>query len=145
MKTRSYTELCRLKTFEERFEYLKLQAIIGEATFGTDRYLNQIFYHDRAWKRTRDGIIIRDDGCDLGMSDYPIPRFVIVHHIIPITIKDIEDQADCIYDPENLICTSDNTHNAIHYRNASLLPRKPVERYPGDTCLWHSHIEKGGG
>lgn len=134
--TRSYTELKKLKTFEDRYRYLRLKAVIGEATFGYDRYLNQIVYTSGRWKRTRDKIIIRDDGCDLGMDDYPIGGRIYVHHMFPITIDDIELERDIVYDPEYLICTSFDTHNAIHYGDESLLPRLPIERRRNDTCPW---------
>ena len=133
---KSYRELRRLKTFEERFEYLKLDGIVGRSTFGFERYLNQEFYRSAEWKRVRRDIIVRDDGCDLGIPDRKIFGKIIVHHINPITIEDIERGADFIFDSNNLICTSHNTSNAIHYGDASLLPRLPIERRKGDTYLW---------
>ncbi len=135
-KIRCYRELKRLNTFEERYDYLRLGGIIGESTFGFDRYLNQILYSSSEWKKIRNDIIIRDNGCDLGVEGYDIPKNIIVHHMNPITIEDIKNVSDDIFDPEYLICVSHATHNAIHYGDKSLLPRLPVERKPGDTCLW---------
>lgn len=133
---RTYTDLRRLKTFEKRFKYLELRGNVGESTFGYDRYLNQILYKSRRWLRTRDDIIIRDDGCDLGLEDYEIYGRIIVHHMNPITIEDIELERDIVFDPEFLICTSPNTHNAVHYGDETLLPKLPVERRRNDTCPW---------
>lgn len=136
MKIRTFSELRRLKTFEERYRYLRLTGVVGDSTFGFDRYLNQILYTSRRWQRTRDGIIIRDQGCDLGVKDYEIYGRIIIHHMNPITMEDLEVNDDKIFDPEFLICTSPNTHNAIHYGSESLLPRQPIERRPNDTCPW---------
>jgi len=136
MIVRSYRELRRLQTFEERFEYLKLGGLVGQETFGFERYLNQVFYRSREWKKARNDAIIRDEGCDLGILDREIQGRIIVHHINPITIEDIELGRPCIFDLNNLICTSHNTSNAIHYGDASLLPRLPKERRKGDTLLW---------
>ncbi len=133
---KSYQELCGLLTFEERFEYLKIGGLVGEATFGYERYLNQSFYRSREWKQTRRDIIIRDNGCDLAVPDREIFGRIVVHHINPITVEDIEFGRECIFDPNNLICTSHNTSNAIHYGDASLLLRIPKERSKGDTQLW---------
>lgn len=135
-KIRCYRELKRLNTFEERYDYLRLGGIIGESTFGFDRYLNQILYSSSKWKKIRNDVIIRDNGCDLGVEGYDIPKNIIVHHMNPITIEDIKNVSDDIFNPEYLICVSHATHNAIHYGDKSLLPRVPVERKPGDTCLW---------
>ena len=138
MKT--YSELISFPTFEERFEYLKLNGTVAQETFGFDRYLNQRFYHmDPDWKKIRRKIIIRDDGCDLGFSDRPIPNGtrIIIHHINPLTKDDIRFRRPCLFDPENLITTIDSTHNAIHYGDESLLLlSKPIERLPNDTCPW---------
>lgn len=134
--TRSYHELVQLKTFEERFEYLKLSAKIGEDTFGQERYLNQYFYGTPEWKAFRREALIRDGGNDLGIEDHPIVGRVEVHHINPITTEDIQNNAKCLLDLENVICVSPNTHKAIHYGDASLLPRDPVIRRPNDTCPW---------
>lgn len=138
MINRSYSELCQLKTFEERFAYLQLKGIVGESTFGYDRYLNQTLYMSRRWKRARDIVIIRDNGCDLGIdsSDYEIRGIIQIHHMNPLTPEDIELGRDIIFDPEFLICTSPSTHKAIHYGDASLLPRLPIERRRNDTCPW---------
>lgn len=136
MIIRKHNELKRLNTFEERYEYLQLKGKVGEDTFGFDRYLNQLLYTSKRWRRTRDNVIIRDEGCDLGMEDYKIRGFIIIHHLNPITIEMVENDSNEIYDLDNLICTSHNTHNAIHYGNASLLPKLPVERRKNDTCPW---------
>jgi hypothetical protein len=137
MKTiRTFSELKRLKTFKDRYDYLKLDGIIGESTFGYDRYLNQLLYTSKRWRETRDKIIIRDNGCDLGIDGYEIHGRILVHHINPITIEDVEQDRDYIYDPEFLVCTSKNTHDAIHYSDESILPMLPVERTRYDTCPW---------
>lgn len=136
MRIKSYIVLRRFKTFDERFDYLKIGGTAGRATFGFERYLNQNFYRSSEWKHTRRGIIIRDNGCDLGICDREIFGRIIVHHINPISIEDIELGRDCIFDPNNLICTSHNTSNAIHYGDASLLSNLPKERRKGDTRLW---------
>lgn len=136
MLNRCYSELARLKTFEERFEYLKLSARIGEETFGFDRYLNQKFYNSPEWKHFRRGIIIRDFGSDLGIEGREIPGRIEIHHINPITIGDITDSGEGLFDPENVICTSPLTHKAIHFGDISLLPREPVERKPNDMSPW---------
>lgn len=138
MKTmiRTYTELLRLKTFEDRFKYLSLDGRVGEITFGYDRILNQILYRSGRWRKIRDDIIIRDDACDLGIDEYSIRSRIIVHHMNPITIEDVEMEREEVYDPEFLICTSPNTHNAIHYSDESLLPKKIIERKRNDTCPW---------
>lgn len=136
MANRSYTELKKLKTFEERFEYLKLSAKIGQDTFGHERYLNQYFYGSPEWKAFRDEVLIRDGGCDLGMEDRPIFGRIEIHHINPITPGDIENRSDSLFDLENVICTSSLTHKAIHYGDVTLLPRDPIERKPNDTCPW---------
>lgn len=136
MMIRTYTALSRLSEFEERYEYLRLRGEVGKTTFGWERYLNQVLYHSRKWRRARDAVIIRDNGCDLGHEDYQIHGRIIVHHLNPLTPEEIEDDSDTIYDPEFLICTTELTHNAIHYGDANLLPKLPVERRPGDTCPW---------
>ena len=133
---RSYRELLRLRSFLERYEYLKLSGNVGKSTFGYDRYLNQMLYTSRQWRRTRKDIIIRDDGCDLGHEEYTIYDRIIVHHINTVTTEDIEEDRDIVYDPENLICTAHTTHNAIHYGDISLLPKAPIVRSPHDTCPW---------
>lgn len=133
---RRYSELRRLNSFKERYEYLRLAGIIGESTFGFDRYLNQLLYTSAKWKKVRNEIIIRDNGCDLGVPGYDLKTKIIVHHMNPLTIKEVEEVSDDIFNPEYLICVSQRTHNAIHYGDASLLPHLPVERRPNDTCPW---------
>lgn len=132
---RRYSELKQLKTFKERFDYLKLSGVVGESTFGFDRYLNQYLYHSPEWKKVRNEVIVRDDGCDMGLEDYPANR-IIVHHMNPLSIEDVENRDDQIFDPEFLICVSLSTHNAIHFGDETLLPKLPVERKPGDMCPW---------
>lgn len=136
MKTRCFRELSLLSTFEERFEYLRLDGQVGESTFGHDRWVNQLFYTSVEWHATRDWVIYRDNGCDLGVPGYEIHRGLLVHHMTPVSRRDIESGAAWILDPEFLITTTLRTHNAIHYGNDSLLPRAPVTRQPGDTKLW---------
>jgi hypothetical protein len=133
---RTYAELSRLETFEERFEYLKLGGRIGEVTFGFDRWVNQRFYQSREWKLARNRVIVRDDGCDLGVPGYEIEAKLLVHHINPLTPNDVEYGEAWIFEPDFLITTSKMTHNAIHYGDASLLPQPHVDRRPGDTRLW---------
>lgn len=133
---RTYSELKRLKTFEERFEYLKLFGSVGESTFGFDRYLNQALYRSKEWKDLRNEIIIRDNGCDLGVEGRDINDRIIIHHMNPLTEDDILERSDFVYNPEYLICVSLLTHDAIHYGDFSLLPKLPIERKPGDTTLW---------
>lgn len=140
MKT--FSQLEKLKTFEARFEYLKLSGVPFESTFGADRYINQMFYRSPKWKKTRDEIIIRDGGNDLGFDGYQIADSILVHHINPITEEDILNDSPILYDPENLICVSHSTHNALHYGDASLLPKAPIERKPFDTCPWRK-IQNG--
>lgn len=135
-KIRKYSELIKLKTFEERFEYLKLSGEVGVATFGFDRYLNQALYRSPEWRRVRREIIVRDNGCDLGVEGYNIFGKIVIHHMNPINVEDILNRKSYIMDPEYLICVSLNTHNAIHYSDDSILPSLPVERKPGDTILW---------
>lgn len=134
---KTFKELKRLNSFEERYRYLRLTGIVGKETFGYDRYINQVLYRSRRWRRTRDLVIIRDNGCDLGVSGHEIFDRILVHHMNPITIEDIELDISSIYDPEFLICTSKVTHDAIHYSDESLLPTGLIERRPNDTCPWH--------
>ena len=136
MKIRTYSELSRLITFEERYEYLRLNGLVGEETFGFDRYLNQIFYRSQKWKSIRDFVIIRDGGCDLGVQGYEIGSRIYIHHMNPITIKDVENESDFLINPEYLICTTHDTHNAIHYGNDGLLILPPKVRTKNDTCPW---------
>ncbi len=134
MKT--YSELIQFKTFEERFQYLKLDGVVGEDTFGLVRYLNQRFYSSAEWRRLRNRLIIRDNGCDLGVEGYEINGNVYVHHINPLTKEDILNRTSRLCDPENLIITTFDTHNAIHYGDDNLLPKIAVERTANDTCPW---------
>lgn len=136
MSIKTYSELITLPTYEERFEYLRLKGAVGKETFGYDRYLNQTLYNSPEWKRTRRKILIRDDGCDLACKDRIIYRNVIIHHINPITLEDIVERRSIVFDPENLICVSHNTHNAIHYGDINLLTTGPIERSANDTCPW---------
>jgi hypothetical protein len=131
-----YSELRRLETFEDRYHYLALQGVVGADTFGFDRLMNQRFYRSREWRNIRSAVITRDYGCDLGVPGYEIYSDLIVHHMNPMTMKDIEAGEDWIIDPEYLITTSLRTHNAIHFGDESQLPRGPIVRQPGDTRLW---------
>lgn len=134
--SKCYSELITLPTYLERFNYLKLGGRVGQETFGYDRYLNQIFYKDPEWLATRDAVIIRDNGCDLGMPDREIKTRILVHHINPISKEDILQRRACLFDLENLICTVKNTHDAIHYGDETKLLLDPIERRPNDTCPW---------
>lgn len=136
MRSRSYSELRRSETFEDRFEYLAIGGQVGASTFGFDRWINQYFYQSREWKRVRDRAIIRDNSCDLGVPGYEIYAGLLVHHMNPVTIEDINNGAEWILDPEFLITTSLRTHNAIHFGDATLLPRPVIPRHSGDTKLW---------
>lgn len=136
MRNRSYSGLRRLDTFEERFEYLKLRGQVGASTFGFDRFINQQFYRSTEWRQTRDRVIARDLGMDLGAEGYEIYDRIIIHHMNPMTVDDIESGDSSILDPEFLITTTHRTHNAIHYGDASLLRKPLVERRRGDTKLW---------
>lgn len=136
MTIRTYSELITLPTFEERFKYLKLNGKVGEETFGFDRYLNQIFYKSYAWLKVRDSVIIRDCGCDLGISGREIYGKILVHHMNPIEDKDLINKNDIVLDPEYLICTTKNTHDAIHYGDTDLLFTNPITRSKNDTCPW---------
>lgn len=133
---RTYSELMKLPTFEERFQYLKLNGAVGQDTFGFERYLNQTFYRSKEWKRIRDYVIIRDNGCDLAMDDREIYDRIYIHHMNPIIANDILNESEFLLDPEYLICTTQRTHNAIHYGDESLLYQGPIERTPNDTCPW---------
>lgn len=136
MTIRTYSELITLPTFEERFKYLKLNGKVGEETFGFDRYLNQIFYKSYVWLKVRDSVIIRDCGCDLGISGREIYGKILVHHMNPIEDKDLINKNNIILDPEYLICTTKNTHDAIHYGDTDLLFTDPIIRSKNDTCPW---------
>lgn len=133
---RRYRELSQLLTFEERFDYLKLDGSVGRSTFGFDRYLNQRFYTSKEWRDVRHHVIARDVGCDLGVEDYEIHSRILIHHMNPIRPEDIVHKNDDILDPDFLITTCHATHNAIHYGDRSLLPQPLVERTRGDTRLW---------
>lgn len=134
--TRCYSELITLPTFIERFRYLKLDGSIGMDTFGHDRWLNQVLYRSPEWKRFRNGIIIRDNGCDLGCEDRPIFGKILIHHINPLTIEDVLNRDPKIFDEENVISTILLTHNALHYGDESILYQDPITRQPNDTCPW---------
>lgn len=136
MNIKTYSKLMTFKTFEERFLYLKLNGSVGKETFGYDRYLNQLLYKSKQWKSVRGKIILRDNGCDLACRDLEIYNNPLVHHINPITVDDIINENPVVFDPENLITTTLNTHNAIHYGNVLLLNTKPIVRFKNDTCLW---------
>lgn len=133
---RTYSELVKLPTFKERFEYLALSGEVAKETFGFDRYLNQNFYRSKEWKRIRDQVIIRDSGCDLGIEGYNIYGKIVIHHMNPVSKNDILDITDYLLNPEYLICTTHETHNAIHYGDESLLVLDPVVRAANDTCPW---------
>lgn len=133
---RTYSRLRRFDTFLERYRYLSLRGKVGESTFGFDRHVNQAFYRSTEWRQTRDRIIVRDNGCDLGVEGYEIHSGLHIHHLNPITLQQIEAGDPCLFDPENLITVTQNTHNAIHYGDERMLPRPLVERRPGDTKLW---------
>lgn len=136
MNTKSYSELITIPTFEERFEYLKLKGSVGKDTFGYDRYLNQILYRSPEWKKLRNQIIIRDCGCDLAFEGYEIYGRILIHHLNPITVDDVLDRNRKVFDPNNLVCVTHNTHNAIHYGDASMLLTGPIVRTKNDTCPW---------
>lgn len=137
MIIRTYKELSRLTTFEERFEYLRLNGQVGKDTFGFDRIFNQQFYRSREWRALRDFVIVRDNGCDLGISGHDIRgQKIYIHHMNPITLKDIADNSEYLMNPEYLITVTHNTHNAIHYGDKELLVVAPIERTRNDTCPW---------
>ena len=136
MSIKSYHELILLPTFEERFEYLRLNGIVGEETFGMDRYANQTLYRSYEWKKVRDKVILRDKGCDLGIEDREIFRDILIHHINPITLEDIVNRDPKVFDLDNLISTNKMTHNAIHFGNLDLLTTAPIERSRFDTAPW---------
>ena len=133
---RTYTDLIQLPTFKERYEYLRLGGLVGQDTFGFDRYLNQKFYHSYEWKQIRNKVIIRDEGRDLAMEGYELHNNIFIHHMNPIKPEDLINVPDEILNPEFLVCVSKRTHDAIHFGDASLLPNLPVERTPNDTCPW---------
>lgn len=133
---RTYSELSTLTRFKDRFRYLKLDGAVGKVTFGFDRYLNQLFYRSQRWRKIRDEVIVRDCGCDLGIEGYEIYKYAMIHHMNPITAKDIQDESEYLLNPEYLITTTQRTHNAIHYGDEDLLLTMPVERTQNDTCPW---------
>lgn len=135
-KIRTYSELIKLNTFEERFRYLQIGGRVGEDTFGFDRYLNQIFYKSNEWLRVRNEVIVRDNGCDLGITGHEIYGRILVHHMNPIRLEDILNRSEFLLNPEYLISTVKRTHDAIHYGDESLLIRAPIERHKNDTCPW---------
>lgn len=134
--TRTYFELNQLRTFEQRYDYLKLKGVLGERTFGFDRWINQRFYKSREWQSARNYVITRDNGCDLGVPGYEINSGLLVHHMNPMSLEDLEQGEEWVFDPNFLITTSLQTHNAIHYSDESQLPRGPIVRKAGDTTLW---------
>lgn len=136
MSIKTYSELIALPTFEERYEYLRLNGRVGEDTFGFDRHLNQNFYRSAEWRRIRDRVIVRDNGCDLAIDDRIIYGKILIHHMNPITDKDLFNLSDILLDPEYLICVSHNTHNAIHYGDGERLVKDPIVRTKNDTCPW---------
>ena len=136
MSIRTYSELITIPTFEERFEYLQLKGSVGKDTFGYDRYLNQVLYRSPEWKRLRNKIIIRDDGCDLACDGYDVYGKILIHHLNPITVEDVLKKKKKVFDPDNLVCVSHNTHNAIHYGDVDLLVTGPIIRTKNDTCPW---------
>jgi hypothetical protein len=133
---RTYLELSQLKTFEDRYHYLRLNGVAGASTFGFDRWINQRFYKSHEWLTIRDFVIVRDNGCDLGVPGYEIYSNLLVHHMNPIQFRDLEQGEDWVIDPNYLITTQLLTHNAIHYGDESILPRGPIVRERGDTTLW---------
>lgn len=136
MSIKTYSELITIPTFEERFEYLQLKGSVGKDTFGHDRYLNQVLYCSPEWKHLRNQIIIRDGGCDLACEGYDIYGKVLIHHLNPITVEDVLTRSRKVFDPDNLVCVTHNTHNAIHYGDAELLITGPIIRTKNDTCPW---------
>lgn len=133
---RTYSELMKLETFEERYRYLKLTARVGDETFGFDRFLNQAFYHSQEWKSIRNEIIVRDNACDLGIPGRELSKYILIHHMNPITKHDLIHQSGFLLNPEYLICVSRKTHNAIHYGDEGLLFYELHERSKNDTCPW---------
>ncbi len=136
MKIRSYSEMLKYDSFIDRFNYLKLDGIVGDETFGFSRYLNQILYASYEWRKFRKQVILRDNGCNFGLDGYDIHDRLIVHHINPLTLAQIEDRDPQVFSMNNVVCVSNNIHQAIHYGDESLLPKDPIERKPFDTCPW---------
>lgn len=135
-RNRTYSELITLPTFEERYRYLQLKGSVGKETFGFDRYINQKFYNSQEWKNTRDYIIVRDQGCDLGIEGYEIHGRIYIHHMNPVLLKDMMYRTEYLTNPEYLITTTHSTHNAIHYGDENLLIKTPIARSKNDTCPW---------
>ena len=133
---RRYSDLIAIESFADRFDYLKLDGSVGVETFGFDRYINQVLYTSSEWRKFRRDVIIRDNSCDLAHPDYELDKYIIIHHINPLTLKDIETRSSLIFDPENVVCVSHRTHNAIHYGDKGQLPKDPVLRSVNDTCPW---------
>ncbi len=142
MNIRTYSELITMSSFEERYRYLKLDGVVGKETFGFDRYLNQLFYKSKEWRSIRNFVITRDNGCDLGMEGHDIYGKILVHHMNPISKEDILSRSEYLLNPEFLISTIKNTHDAIHYGDESLLITAPIQRSKNDTCPWL--LNKGG-
>ena len=136
MRIRTYSELMMFSSFEERFQYLRLNGSVGETTFGFDRYINQKFYRSAEWKQIRNYVIVRDNGCNLGVEGYEIHEKILIHHMNPIALSDIQNASDYLLNPDYLISVTLATHNAIHYGDETLLIRAPTERRPNDTCPW---------
>lgn len=136
MRIRTYSELRRIETFEERYKYLQLSGSVGNSTFGFERHLNQKFYTSTEWRNIRHHVIVRDNACDLGIEGYEIHDKIIIHHVNPMTPSDVVGGSSDILDPEFLVCVSHQTHNAIHFGDESLLQKPLIERRPGDTKLW---------
>lgn len=136
MSIKTYSELIALPTFEERYRYLRLRGLVGADTFGFDRYLNQAFYRSAEWKRVRDQVIIRDNGCDLGVEGHEIYSRILIHHMNPIAVDDIQNASEFLLNPDYLICVTHETHNAIHYGDENKLIKAPIERTKNDTCPW---------
>ena len=135
---RCYSDLRQIDSFLERYYYLRVKGKVGEDTFGSDRYINQHLYNSYRWKKTRRDVIIRDDACDLGIEGYQLDNYIVVHHMIPLTVEDIEEERDIVFDPEYLISCSSRTHEAIHFGDEGLLPKQYIARRPNDTCLWRN-------
>lgn len=136
MRIRTYSELMLFSSFEDRYQYLRLNGSVGEITFGFDRYINQKFYRSTEWKQIRNHVILRDNGCDLGVEGYEIHEKILIHHMNPIALSDIQNASDYLLNPNYLISVTLATHNAIHYGDETLLIRAPTERLPNDTCPW---------
>jgi hypothetical protein len=140
--SKSYSELILFDNFQDRFDYLRIRGYVGEETFGHDRYLNQMLYRSKEWRDFRRRVIIRDNGCDLGIPGHEIFDQVLIHHINPLSLDDVFNRSPLIFDMDNVICVSHDTHNAIHYGNEQYLSTVPTERRPGDTCPWKSKEKK---